>query len=86
MPQIMMAIADESARQTAARTRDGVELTNLDSPLFDGAEATKRDLVEYLDFVSARLVPVLADRPLIGHQGPAGAGPFHAEERAQVRP
>ena len=44
--------------------RDGVELTSLDGPLFDGADATKRDLVDYLDFVSGRLVPVLTDRPL----------------------
>jgi DNA ligase D len=45
-------------------TRDGVPLTNLDQPLFDGAEATKRDLVDYLDAVSDRIIPVLADRPL----------------------
>ena len=44
--------------------RDGVELTNLDQPLFDGAEATKRDLVDYLDAMSDRMVPVLTDRPL----------------------
>ena len=30
-------------------SRDGVPLTNLDQPLFDGAGATKRDLVDYLD-------------------------------------
>jgi len=44
--------------------RDGVELTNLDQPLFDGAEATKRDLVDYLDAVADRLLPELEDRPL----------------------
>jgi DNA ligase D len=44
--------------------RDGVPLTNLDQPLFDGAGATKRDLVEYLDGVSERILPGLADRPL----------------------
>src|SRR5690348_11136620 len=44
--------------------RDGVPLTNLDQPLFDGADATKRDLVDYLDAVADRIVPVLADRPL----------------------
>ena len=48
----------------AGETRDGVELTNLDQPLFDGAEATKRDLVEYLDGVADRILPVLEDRPL----------------------
>ena len=45
-------------------SRDGVALTNLDQPLFDGAEATKRDLVEYLDAVRDRIIPVLEDRPL----------------------
>jgi DNA ligase D len=44
--------------------RDGVELTNLDQPLFDGADATKRDLVDYLEAVADRLLPELEDRPL----------------------
>jgi DNA ligase D len=44
--------------------REGVDLTNLDQPLFDGAGATKRDLVDYLDAVSDHILPVLADRPL----------------------
>jgi bifunctional non-homologous end joining protein LigD len=41
-----------------------VSLTNLDQPLFDGAGATKRDLVEYLDGVRDRIIPELEDRPL----------------------
>lgn len=45
-------------------TRDGVPLTNLDQPLFDGAEATKRDLVDYLDAVHGQLLGELRDRPL----------------------
>src|ERR1044072_2859977 len=49
---------------TTDETRDGVELTNLDQPLFDGAEATKRDLVDYLDGVRDRILPGLAGRPL----------------------
>src|SRR5258705_11016259 len=44
--------------------RDGVALTNLDQPLFDGANATKRDLVDYLDAVHDRILPVLENRPL----------------------
>ncbi len=48
----------------AGESRDGVALTNLDQPLFDGADATKRDLVDYLDAVRARILPELADRPL----------------------
>ena len=39
-------------------------LTNLDQPLFTGADATKRDLVDYLDAIGGRILPVLADRPL----------------------
>ena len=45
-------------------SRDGVPLTNLDQSLFDGADATKRDLVDYLDGISDRILPVLKDRPL----------------------
>ncbi|WP_433826529.1 DNA polymerase domain-containing protein [Actinoplanes sp. CA-015351] len=44
--------------------RHGVPLTNLDQELFPEAGATKRDLVDYLDAMSARLIPVLRDRPL----------------------
>jgi DNA ligase D len=44
--------------------RDGVPLTNLDQPLFDGAGATKRDLVDYLDGVRDRILPGLEGRPL----------------------
>lgn len=45
-------------------TREGVDLTNLDQPLFDGADATKRDLIDYLDAVSDQLIAELRDRPL----------------------
>jgi bifunctional non-homologous end joining protein LigD len=45
-------------------SREGVPLTNLDQALFDGAGATKRDLIEYLDAVRDRILPVLEDRPL----------------------
>ncbi len=45
-------------------SREGVPLTNLDGALFDGAGATKRDLVEYLDGVRHRILPALEDRPL----------------------
>ena len=49
---------------TGDESREGVSLTNLDQPLFDGAGATKRDLVDYLDAVADRMLPVLEDRPL----------------------
>jgi DNA ligase D len=48
----------------AGEERDGVPLTNLDDALFEGAGATKRDLVDYLDAVADRLLPVLRDRAL----------------------
>jgi DNA ligase D len=44
--------------------RAGVPLTNLDQELFPGADATKRDLVDYLDAVRDRILPTLRDRPL----------------------
>ena len=49
---------------SSPESRDGVELTNLDQPLFDSAEATKRMLVEYLDGIADRMLPVLQDRLL----------------------
>jgi bifunctional non-homologous end joining protein LigD len=57
-------------------TRDGVPLTNLDQPLFDGADATKRDLVDYLDAVSERILPGLRDRPLSVVRVRPGQEPF----------
>jgi len=56
--------------------RAGVALTNLDQPLFDGAGATKRDLVEYLDAVRERILPVLRDRPLSVIRVLRGQKPF----------
>lgn len=56
--------------------RAGVELTNLDEPLGPDAGATKRDLVDYLDAVSDRILPVLADRPLTVLRALRGREPF----------
>jgi DNA ligase D-like protein (predicted polymerase) len=53
-----------------------VTLTNLDQPLFDGAEATKRDLVDYLDAVRDRIIPVLEGRPLSVIRVVRGQPPF----------
>ncbi|MFG3440997.1 DNA polymerase domain-containing protein [Nonomuraea sp. NPDC047897] len=61
---------------SADETRDGVKLTNLDGPLFDGAEATKRDLVDYLDAVRDRILPVLRDRALSVIRVRPGQAPF----------
>lgn len=44
--------------------REGVDLTNLDQPLFDGSGATKRTLVDYVDALSDQLLDELRDRPL----------------------
>jgi DNA primase len=55
---------------------DRASLTNLDQPLFDGADATKRDLVDYLDAVADDIIPELADRPLSVIRVLRGQAPF----------
>jgi bifunctional non-homologous end joining protein LigD len=55
---------------------DGVTLTHPDEPLFDGAGATKRDLVDYLEAVSAFMLPELTGRPLSVIRVRAGQRPF----------
>jgi bifunctional non-homologous end joining protein LigD len=60
----------------ADEERDGVQLTHLDQPLFDGSAETKRDLVDYLDAVADYLVPQLADRPLSVIRVRPGQPPF----------
>ncbi len=64
------------SRAKTVETRDGVELTNLDQPLFDGADATKRDLVDYLDAVRERILPELRQRPLSVIRVRPGQEPF----------
>jgi DNA ligase D len=56
--------------------RGGVPLTNLDQPLFDEADATKRDLVDYLDAVADRILPELTGRPLSVIRAVRGQAPF----------
>ena len=51
-------------------------MTNLDQPLFDGAGATKRDLVNYLDAVADWIIPELRDRPLSVIRVVRGQTPF----------
>jgi bifunctional non-homologous end joining protein LigD len=51
-------------KRSAAEERAGVRLTNLDEELFEGAQATKRELVGYLDGVRDLIIPGLTDRPL----------------------
>ena len=56
--------------------RDGVALTHLDEPLFDGAGATKGDLIDYLDAVAGLILPELRGRPLSVIRVRAGQRPF----------
>ncbi|MBX6357252.1 MAG: ATP-dependent DNA ligase, partial [Micromonosporaceae bacterium] len=61
---------------TSDEVRDEVPLTNLDQPLFDGAGASKRHLVDYLDAVRDRILPQLRDRPLSVIRVLRGQAPF----------
>ena len=56
--------------------REGVSLTHLDEPLFDGADATKRDLIDYLEAVAGLILPELRGRPLSVIRVRAGQKPF----------
>lgn len=66
--------------------RDGVPLTNLDQPLFEGAGATKRDLVDYLDAISDRIVPELSGRPLSVIRVLRGQRPFMQKNLPRYAP
>jgi bifunctional non-homologous end joining protein LigD len=61
---------------SADEVREGVELTHLDQPLFDEADATKRDLVDYLAAVADQMLPALRDRPLSVMRVRPGQAPF----------
>jgi DNA primase len=65
--------------------RVGASVIDLDDPLFEGANATKRDLVDYLDRVDERLLPLPHDRALSVIRVHPWAGGVHAEEPAQIR-
>ncbi|MFP5070466.1 DNA polymerase domain-containing protein [Pseudonocardia nantongensis] len=64
------------ARREVDEVRDGVELTNLDAPVFDDAGVTKRELVDHLDALADRLLPGLAGRPLSVVRARPGQPPF----------
>ncbi len=61
-------------------------MSNLDQPLFDGAEATKRDLVDYLEFVGERLVRVLRGRTLSVVRVRPGQEPFMQKNLPKYTP
>ncbi|HET9442144.1 MAG TPA: non-homologous end-joining DNA ligase [Acidimicrobiales bacterium] len=69
-----------------AESRDGVAMTNLDQPLFEGADATKRDLVDYLDAMSERMVRVLEQRPLSVIRAHRGESPFMQKNLPKAAP
>src|SRR4029453_1929998 len=66
--------------------RAGVPLTNLDQELFPDAGATKRDLVDYLDAVRDRILPVLRDRPLSVVRGLRGQDKFMQKNLPKYTP
>jgi DNA ligase D-like protein (predicted polymerase) len=66
--------------------RADVALTNLDQPLFDGAGATKRDLVDYLDAVADRIIALLANRPLSVMRVLRGQAPFMQKNLPKYTP
>jgi bifunctional non-homologous end joining protein LigD len=66
--------------------RDTVALTNLDQPLFEGADATKRDLVDYLDAVADRILAGLRERPLSVIRVLRGQAPFMQKNLPKYAP
>jgi bifunctional non-homologous end joining protein LigD len=66
--------------------RDGVSLTNLDQPLFPDANATKRDLVDYLDAMAGPIIAGLRDRPLSVIRVLRGQDPFMQKNLPKYAP
>ncbi len=71
---------------SADEVRDEVRLTNLDQPLFDGAQATKRHLVDYLDTARDRILPELRGRPLSVIRVLRGQQPFMQKNLPKYTP
>lgn len=71
---------------TGDEMRDEVRLTNLDQPLFEGAGATKRDLVDYLDAAREHLLPELRGRPLSVVRVLRGQQPFMQKNLPKYTP
>jgi bifunctional non-homologous end joining protein LigD len=66
--------------------RSGVAFTHLDQPLFDGAEVSKRDLVDYLEAVADPLIGQLRDRPLSVVRVRPGQPPFMQKNMPKYAP
>jgi len=69
-----------------ASTLAGVKLSHLDQPVFDGAGATKGDLVSYLDAVHERMLPELRDRALSVVRARLGQQPFMQKNLPKYAP
>jgi DNA ligase D-like protein (predicted polymerase) len=67
-------------------TREGVALSNLDEPLFDGSGAAKRDLVDYLDALHRQVIATLGDRPLSVIRALRGQKPFMQKNLPRYAP
>jgi DNA ligase D-like protein (predicted polymerase) len=63
-----------------------VSLTNLDQPLFDGADATKGDLVGYVEAVGERFLAELRGRPLSVIRVRPGQPPFMQKNLPKYTP
>ena len=63
-----------------------MEITHPDQELFDGAGATKRDLVDYLAAVADRILPELAGRPLSVIRVRPGQEPFMQKNLPKYAP
>jgi bifunctional non-homologous end joining protein LigD len=66
--------------------RDGVSFTHLDQELFDGAGATKRDMIDYFEAVQDRILPCLHDRPLSVIRIRPGQQPFMQKNLPKYTP
>jgi DNA ligase D-like protein (predicted polymerase) len=79
-----------------SETREGVELSSLDGPLFDGAvvggpgveerPGTKRDLVDYLDAVHHAILPAVQGRALSVMRVRPGQQPFMQKNLPKYAP
>ncbi|WP_405484616.1 DNA polymerase domain-containing protein [Nocardia sp. NBC_00511] len=66
--------------------RAGLKFSSLDAPLFDGAEATKGELIDYLEAVGERMVPYLRERPLSVVRVRPGQEPFMQKNLPKYTP
>jgi DNA primase len=66
--------------------RHGVKLSSLDQEVFPDAGVTKRELLDYLEAVSGRMLPELHDRLLSVVRVLRGQGPFMQKNLPKYTP